>query len=384
MSKLSIDEYRNQIDNDEGLTAKRKALVITSLLLLSLCVSGAEIKDANTFILTMEFSNHSRLIFLIGAAVAILMIRYYAYAQQYHCQLSQFWAARLMSDYRVFWYNHRHEEVEGLLGCAVDIWGGDEPGLPEAQYKKVGIFKRNLVYTRYGVDNDDGGVYSYTENIELNSYSGKWTKKHFCKLLKFEFIYRLEGVIKHREYLDLILPYLIGTCALSSLFYNILIATGGPTDILSTTHPEFHLTHTALTSALSMTEDFEIMLATFTGLLGVLIGVILGHRLSIGREKRKEFNDVALPIFENLERQKSLAKRGAHPDPSGAFGEDDFILLKQHLGLFKAKTLDSAIKKYEHEKKKCGNWNTHGIYEFTNGDNIIAAIGKLQRYVRRK
>lgn len=220
MRRMNIDEYREKLDGDEGLATKRKALVIASLLLLALSVSGAAIKEANTFIFRVEFSNHDGLTHLLGAAVVFLMLRYYAYAQSYHSQLFDLWAARLFSDYRVFAYDTSEDEVNGLLGKAVNVWGGDEPGIQESRYKKIGVLKRNIVYTSHGHD-ERHGEYSYENSIELNSYTEKWTRKDFWRLLKFELKYRTEAVLKHREYLDLMFPYLLGLCALLSLIYKI-------------------------------------------------------------------------------------------------------------------------------------------------------------------
>ena len=221
MNGLDRDEYRKKLDSDKGLAAKRKALVITSLLLLVLSISGAAIKEANTFIFRVEFSNHAGLTFLLGVAVVILMLRYYTYAQSYHYQLFNFWSERLLSDYRVFSYDSHEEEVNGLIGKAVNVWGGNESGIQAAKYKKVGLLKRNLTYKSHGYDEYHGG-FGYNENIELNSYSEKWTKSDFKNLLRFEFIYRVEGIFKHREYLDLMSPYLLGFCALLSLIYKVL------------------------------------------------------------------------------------------------------------------------------------------------------------------
>lgn len=221
MSSPSIDEYRAHLDSDVGLAAKRKILIVVSLLLLALNVSGASIKEANTFVFRVEFSNHVGLTYLLGVAVAFLMLRYYAYAESYHSQLFDFWSARLLRDYRVFSYDHREDAVDGLLGKAVNVWGGNEPGIQKSRYKKVGILKRNLVYTSCGHD-EYHGDYTYNENIELNSYSEKWTKKDFRKLLRFEFIYRVEAVFKYREYLDLMFPYLLGGCSLLSLIYRLV------------------------------------------------------------------------------------------------------------------------------------------------------------------
>lgn len=220
MRELNIDEYREKLDSDEGLAAKRRALVIASLLLLALSVSGAAIKEANTFIFKLEFSNHSGLIYLLGVAVIFLMLRYYAYARSYHSQLFELWSTRLLSDYRVFSYDASEDEINGLLGKILTVRGEDEPGIRDARYKKLGIFKRNIVYTSHGQD-ERHGEYSYDENIELNRYSVKWTKKDFRKLMRFEFKYRAEGVFKHREYLDLMFPYFLGASALLSLIYKL-------------------------------------------------------------------------------------------------------------------------------------------------------------------
>ena len=75
MSSPSIDEYRAHLDSDVGLAAKRKILIVVSLLLLALNVSGASIKEANTFVFRVEFSNHVGLTYLLGVAVAFLMLQ---------------------------------------------------------------------------------------------------------------------------------------------------------------------------------------------------------------------------------------------------------------------------------------------------------------------
>ncbi len=42
------------------------------------------------------------------------------------------------------------------------------------------------------------------------------------------------------------------------------------------------------------------ILSIFTGLLGMLIGAILGHRLAIGRDQRKEFNEATQSVREKI------------------------------------------------------------------------------------
>ena len=68
---------------------------------------------------------------------------------------------------------------------------------------------------------EEHGAYSYNENIELNKYSETWTRKDFRKLLWFDIKYRMEAILKHREYLDLMFPYLLGTAAIISLVVKL-------------------------------------------------------------------------------------------------------------------------------------------------------------------
>ena len=42
------------------------------------------------------------------------------------------------------------------------------------------------------------------------------------------------------------------------------------------------------------------MLSIITGLLGTLMGLIFGHKLSLGRDKRKEFNTAIMPLRETI------------------------------------------------------------------------------------
>ena len=84
---MTVDEFRESMDSDKAFQSKRKALVFVSLLLLALVVSGAQIKEANTFIFKIEFSNHAGLRYLLVASVMACMLRYYSYSERYRDQL---------------------------------------------------------------------------------------------------------------------------------------------------------------------------------------------------------------------------------------------------------------------------------------------------------
>lgn len=125
------------------------------------------------------------------------------------------------------------------------------------------------------------------------------------------------------------------------------------------------------------------MLAIFTGLLGTLFGLILGNRLALGRDRRREFNDVACPIHENLAKQLITINAGNFPTSANELTSMSFVGLKSHLAQPKVKKLDVAIKNYEEAKANCGSY-FEGIYSFHTPKILVGAIEELQKYVVRK
>lgn len=115
----------------------------------------------------------------------------------------------------------------------------------------------------------------------------------------------------------------------------------------------------------------------------LLIGAFIGNRLAIGRDHRKDFNDVANPLFENLEKQRMCAKSGNFPNSANDTNQATFIALIRKSSWYNKRGLAKAIDSYLQAKKSCGNWN-NGRYEFNNPDVLISAIEKLQRYAPHK
>ncbi|MBB1336596.1 hypothetical protein [Pseudoalteromonas sp. SR44-2] len=222
---MDINEFRKTIDSDEGLKSKRKILISLCVILIGLNFSGATLHEANTFIFKLKFTNHENILYLFAISILYLTLRYYGYAKSYHDQLYLFWTKRMLSDYRVFCYTPKEEEINGLLGKRIDIWPGDEPGIQSPNYKIKGIFQRNLTYEATEHDEHDGGYY-YQNDIELNTYKDEWGRKDYFKLLSYEAKYQLEALFKYRETLDLLFPYIISFIALSSFFVrSILISS---------------------------------------------------------------------------------------------------------------------------------------------------------------
>lgn len=219
MDSFKLSEFRERIDNDAGLKSKRKILVGLSIVMIGFNIAGATLHEANTIIFKLEIKHHENLLYLFSISILYMTLRYYGYAKIYHDQLFHLWTKRMLGDYRVFSYTPKLEEIDGLLGKIIDVWPGDNPGIQTPNYKVAGVFKRNLTYECAGQD-EIHGEYAYYENIELNRYSNNWKFRDFLNLLSFEFKYQLEALLKYRESLDLLFPYILSAIALLSLAFR--------------------------------------------------------------------------------------------------------------------------------------------------------------------
>jgi len=215
----NLESFRGQIDTDTGLLSKRKILVAMSVVLIVLNCSGATLQEVNTFIFKIKFTNHNGLVYFLSLSVAFLTLRYYGYAQVYHEKLFHFWSQRMLNDYKVFYSNPMEDYIGGLLAKRIDVSPISAPGIQSPNYKVVGLFKRNLVYTVFGPD-EYGNDSEYDKNIPLNKYTDKWKLTDYFKLLIFEAHYQLEAFLKHREYLDILYPYILSTLALLTVVFK--------------------------------------------------------------------------------------------------------------------------------------------------------------------
>lgn len=215
----------DQMKNDSDFQYKRKQLIAISVLLMAMSLSDAQLKEANTFIFKIDFSNSAAFGWLVFVGVIVLIIRYYSLAFKYHSYLYDVWANALMQDRRVFVY-YRNEntddyEPHGLLSklkgysCSNSINGHDfERDRIVPQYITTGILKRGL---SYNLDNDYEII---PENVNLNEFNECWTRRDLYNLLKLEFEHQKNAVLRQPEYLDISLPYLIASLSLISFIFK--------------------------------------------------------------------------------------------------------------------------------------------------------------------
>ncbi len=121
----------------------------------------------------------------------------------------------------------------------------------------------------------------------------------------------------------------------------------------------------------------SVALSLITGLVGYLIG----NRLAIDRDKRREFNDLVDPIRRDLFSVRNC------PSSSNLRGAYliTFSLICDKLPFWKRRGFDRAVKNYE-KSKSDENRNPDGMggFSYKNTDRIIRAVNDLLKYLKPK
>ena len=116
------------------------------------------------------------------------------------------------------------------------------------------------------------------------------------------------------------------------------------------------------------------------GIVGVLIGIIIGNRLAISRDRRCEFNALVEPVHD-------LVYRWDTPD------ELTILKIRERLNCWQRTGFDRAIEAYKksqsEENRNSYSTEASEIYEggggrFKNPDLIKSAANDLLYYFKRR
>ena len=119
------------------------------------------------------------------------------------------------------------------------------------------------------------------------------------------------------------------------------------------------------------------------GAVSFLTGTLFGHWLAIGRDKRKEFNDVAIPIRHAILKQIKLLESGRF---DSLVSNDDFIMLGMLLSHRQFVRLKKDLDEYEKvkEREKIGHTGTDFRFVIDDLSEYIKISHKLLSYVQIK
>jgi len=111
-----------------------------------------------------------------------------------------------------------------------------------------------------------------------------------------------------------------------------------------------------------------------------LIGFLIVNRLVIGRDKRREFNEIIEPIRTILTREIN------NPSPyTTGLNKIDIFNLRKALPFWKRRRFDNAIKKYEQSKSDNNiERNEYGEVSFKNTEIVIHAANKLLKFAKKR
>ncbi|WP_188982298.1 hypothetical protein [Pseudomonas matsuisoli] len=135
---------------------------------------------------------------------------------------------------------------------------------------------------------------------------------------------------------------------------------------------------TGLSSCLPYSEGFYgeryMWTEIVSGILGVLVGTFIGHRLGIHRDKRIEFNAAAAPIYERLEQQRISFEAGLYAD---GIRQHELATISSMLSRCDRRRLNYWFPLYEESLRTCGHY-PNGRFELVDACAVLDAIEKLQ------
>lgn len=124
-----------------------------------------------------------------------------------------------------------------------------------------------------------------------------------------------------------------------------------------------------------------IHIAVASSLATGLIGLLVGNRLAIGRDKRKEFNAIAERITIVLFNARES------PSPSDEWlNKMDIHFFREALSFWRRRNFDAALRAY---KQACGDDNNttedkYGDISYKDTDLVAHCVGRLPRLTRKR
>ncbi len=117
------------------------------------------------------------------------------------------------------------------------------------------------------------------------------------------------------------------------------------------------------------------------GFLTFFLGLLLGHRLTVSNERRKEFNEVASPIYRSLEVQRRSLEEGSYP--GAVLDENSFIEIQRRTPYMQRRAFAGAVQDYVLAQSLCGDY-VDGEYRLSKPEKLVSRIEALQKLLAHK
>lgn len=118
----------NELEREE-LKSARKHLIILSTLLIAFNLSGAQVKEANSFIFKIEFANSEGLYWLVFSSVIYLLLRYHSICASKLEAINNVWLQKCVYD-PFFYSKDPGDDIDGFFHrlCKANKNGWTEDG----------------------------------------------------------------------------------------------------------------------------------------------------------------------------------------------------------------------------------------------------------------
>ncbi|HBM3269736.1 hypothetical protein QRZ34_23650 [Klebsiella michiganensis] len=126
------------------------------------------------------------------------------------------------------------------------------------------------------------------------------------------------------------------------------------------------------------------VLTAFWSAVCFLCGAYIGHRFTIAREVRKEFNAVADPIRAKIRNHQRIIARGQIPNRLGDITVVEYDALIDITSRMKRKALAEAWDRYKDACQNCGSIERGGSYNFHSPEVLNKALDGLMPFVQRR
>lgn len=117
----------------------------------------------------------------------------------------------------------------------------------------------------------------------------------------------------------------------------------------------------------------------YLSLLTFFLGLFLGHRLTLGRDRRKEFNEIVQPIRDVL-----LKERESPTPYSVSPSKIDADRLESVLHCWQRRAFRNSWLAYGKSKQEGVYQDSVGQCFYQTTESVVSSIDKVLRYTRRK
>jgi len=204
------------LKNDTELKSKRKMLIWVALILLTICMTGATITEANTFLFKISFKKAENLSFMLFVATILLTVRYHNYAAKHLSALYDQWTTQMLETSYFLNHNPEGDEPSGLLSKLIDF-------TPHLQHGACGqysfeyvrhVFNRKIIYVYSAMEHPD----EMCTHHDIRKSLGFWI---FLKTFWYELKFQKKIIVSQPEWIDLLGAYIISAVSIGYYLFTL-------------------------------------------------------------------------------------------------------------------------------------------------------------------